>query len=75
MKPKTYLSASAAKRIETALTTGQADEAFVHLAHYLKGNKFRLSDQTLRLYVEFELFRCFEGRGDTFATLVDAKPR
>ena len=55
--------------IADALREGDADQAFTLLAAYLARNKLTLSDDTLKLYLELELFACLEGRGQIFDTI------
>lgn len=59
------------RAIAQALEAGEVDRAFSDLALYLERNRLQLSDDTLRLYVEKELFGCFSERGDTFTTLME----
>ena len=71
MGQKTQLTPQEAKAILDALVEGDADIAFAYLATDLKANQKALSDATLRLYIEEELFECFNGRGDVFSELLD----
>jgi hypothetical protein len=68
MSRDTYLDPSEQRTIDDALRAGEADRAFTALADYLQRNRFSLSDDVFRLYLERELFACLKGRGHGFDT-------
>lgn len=55
--------------ITEALQLGDIDRAFQLLVAHLSRNKLTLSDETLKLYLEQELFACLKGRGHFFDSL------
>lgn len=55
--------------IAEALQLGEIDQVFQLLAAYLVRNRLTLSDETLKLYLEQELFACLEGRGGVFGSI------
>ena len=64
MPNRQHLTAADATRIQHALNQGDVDEVFCTLAEILTENRMKLSDTTLRLYIESELFECFCGQSD-----------
>lgn len=68
---RTKLTPHEAAAISQALNQGEADIAFILLADYLQANDMALADDTLRLYIERELFDCFKGRGDRLSTILN----
>ena len=69
MNKSNYIAPEEGTAIAVALQKGAADQAFTLLADYLARNKLTLSDDTLKLYLELELFTCLEGRGQIFDTI------
>lgn len=69
MADQTYFKNDEHTAIFTALQEGQADRAFTLLADYLARNELTLTDATLKIYLERELFACLTGRGHIFDTI------
>lgn len=72
MGQRALLTPEEGRILQQSLASGDANKAFVQLASFLKKNDLRLSDATLRIYIEDELFDCFQDRGHGLAMLMES---